>query len=318
MTTVDLSIIIVNYNTEEDTLHCLQSVYDSGVPRLETIVVDNGSVDGSVAAIRNAFPQVDVIEAGENLGFARGVNRGVESAHGRYILLLNPDAVLMPGSLATFLAFAAEHPEYRMYGGRNLTPEGSNDPTSCWGAPTLWSLFCFATTLSTIFPRSSLFDPESLGRWQRDSVREVPIITGSLLLISRDDWNLLGGMDPRFFLYGDDAEFSIRAHRRGLRPVIVPDATIIHANGGSTANSGKKMSMVMAGKATLLNVAWSSPRARIGTLLLQTGVGLRAALEILTRRPDSRRTWSVVWQRRRDWRRGYPHALKPLFNIGDA
>lgn len=308
-----VSIVVINYNTREDILRCLESAADHGVPGQETIVVDNGSVDGSVAVIRERFPEVVIIEAGENLGFARGVNRGASAATGRRLLLLNPDAMLLPGSLNALMSFADVHPEYGMYGGRNMTPAGENDLSSCWGAPSLWSLFCFATGLSTAFPRSSVFDPESLGRWERDSVREVPVITGSLMLISLEDWRRLGGMDEQFFLYGDDAELSLRARRHGLRPVIVPEATIIHDKGGSTGNVGVKMSMVMAGKATLLLVVWRPLSARAGLVLLQAGAGLRAALEALTRRPRSARTWSTVWARRRDWRRGYPHALGPLF-----
>ncbi|WP_219995803.1 hypothetical protein, partial [Schumannella sp. 10F1B-5-1] len=107
------------------------------------------------------------------------------------ILLLNPDTLVRRGSIAALVAFADEHPEYRVYGGRTLRPDGGLDPSSCWGEPTAWSLICFATGLSTVFHRTRLFDPESLGRWQRDTVREVPVITGCLLLISRADWDLL-------------------------------------------------------------------------------------------------------------------------------
>lgn len=310
-----ISIIIVSYNTREDSLRCLKSIAEHGGLDHESIVVDNGSVDHSVDAIRESFPDVTVIEAGENLGFARAVNRGARAARGRYLLLFNPDAILLPGSLEELLSFAERHPSNGLYGGRNLTATGENDLSSCWGAPSLWSLFCFATALSTAFPRSRVFDPESLGRWARDSVREVPVITGSLLLVSRVDWDRLGGMDERFFLYGDDAEFSIRARREGYRPVIVPAATIIHDKGGSTAGTGVKMNMVMAGKATLLFVIWGPISSRIGVLLLQAGAGLRALMETLSKRPASRRTWTAVWRRRRAWRTGYPDALEPLFNI---
>lgn len=308
-----LSVVLVSFNTREDTLRSIRSLYDYGVAGIEIIVVDNGSRDDSVTAIRSSFPDVVVIEAGENLGFARGVNRGAAAATGEYILLFNPDAILLAQSLQNLLDFAREHPEYRLYGGRNMTPDGANDLSSCWGAPSLWSLLCFATGLSTAFPRSAVFDPESLGQWQRDTVREVPIITGSLLLISRADWLELGGMDEKFFLYGDDAEFSLRAKRHGFRPVIVPTATIIHDKGGSTSNSGTKMSMVMAGKVTLLNVMWKPLPAKVGITLLQAGSALRGLLEAWTNRND--RTWLTVWKRRQDWREGYPHALKALFGI---
>jgi GT2 family glycosyltransferase len=131
----------------------------------------------------------------------------------------------------------------------------------------------------------------------------------------RADWVACGGMDERFFLYGEDAEFSIRARRNGFRPVIVPDARIVHEVGGSTeggsTTNGCKMSMVMAGKATLLRVAWSPRRASIGLGLLQTGALTRAIAERLVGRRNG--TWQTVWRRRRDWRDGYPRAEETLF-----
>ena len=253
-----------------------------------------------------------VNEAGENLGFAKGVNRGVIDSTGEYVLLLNPDTIVYEGSFAKLLAFAKAHPEYGVYGGRTLHRDGSVDKKSCWGAPTLWSLTCFALGLSTAFRGSRIFDPESLGHWQRDTVREVAIVTGCLLLMRRAQWDELGGMDEVFFLYGEDAEFSIRAARHGLRPVIVPDAIILHDVGGSTSNSGNRMSMVMAGKTTMLRRSWSTTRARIGIGLLQMGAWLRSTLERLLGR---RGVWSVVWARRTDWVPGYPAARATLFGL---
>ena len=143
----------------------------------------------------------------------------------------------------------------------------------------------FATMLSTAFKRSPVFDPESLGRWQRDTVREVPIITGCLLLVRLADWERLGGMDEDYFLYGEDAEFSMRAGRAGLRRVVVPDAVIVHEVGGSSDAGGEKGCMVMAGKVTHLRKTWTPLRAAVGVRLLLAGVAVRAALEGATRRP---------------------------------
>lgn len=311
MSAPTVDAIVVNYNTRERTLECLDSVAAQGIDGLGVILVDNGSNDGSARAIAHAHPEVRVIEAGENLGFARGVNLGVDASTADYVLLLNPDATVLPGSLEALVAFAEAHPEHGVYGGRTVRADGTLDPSSCWGAPTLWSLACFAAGLTTALRHSAVFDPESLGRWQRDSVREVDIVTGCLLLVRRDEWHRLGGMDARFFLYGEDAEFSARARRRGLRPVIVPDAVIVHDVGGSTSSSGRKMGMVLAGKVTYLWTVWSKPAALAGVLLLQAGAGVRAVLETVT--GSSRDTWRQVWRHRRAWRRGYPAAERTIF-----
>lgn len=308
---VPLSIIVVNYNTRDATIACLESAYANSPAGSEVVLVDNGSHDGSVEAIRSRFPAAVIVEAGGNVGFARGVNLGVRSSRGQHIVLLNPDTVVLEGSLNSLLAFALTHPEHGLYGGRTLRPDGSTDPSSCWGAPTVWSLACFATGLSTAFKRNRLFDPESLGHWERDTVRAVPVITGCLLLSSRRDWDRIGGMDEDFFLYGEDAEFSIRASRIGYRPVIVPDAVIIHEVGGSTSSSATKMSMVMAGKSTFLRLSWGGGLARVGLALLVAGTGLRAVLERVTGRGAG--TWTGVWRRRDAWKPGYPSAEHALF-----
>jgi GT2 family glycosyltransferase len=308
----EVAVLIVSYNTRERTLDCVRSVLaHPPAPATEIVVVDNDSADGSADALELEFPSVAVLRSGGNLGFARAVNLGARASTAEYLLLLNPDTVVLPGALPALLAFARARPEHGVYGGRTFREDGELDPSSCWGAPSLWSLACFALGLSTAFAGSAVFDPESLGRWQRDTVREVPIVTGCLLLVRRDDFFRIGGMDERFFLYGEDAEFSLRAARAGMRPVIVPEAAIVHAVGASTGARGRKMTMVLAGKVTLLRSAWSPLRARVGVGMLAAGVLLRAGLETLTRRRD--RMWTHAWRHRDDWLPGYPAARELIF-----
>lgn len=312
MTNVDVAVLIVSYNTRERTLACVRSVLaHPPAPATEIVVVDNDSADGSADALEREFPSVTVLRSAENLGFARAVNLGAMATTADYLLLLNPDTIVRPGALTALLTFARTHPQYGVYGGRTFREDGKLDPSSCWGAPTLWSLTCFTLGLSTVFAHSRVFDPESLGRWQRDTVREVPVVTGCLLLVSRANFFSIGRMDERFFLYGEDAEFSLRAARAGLRPVIVPEAAIVHAVGASTGARGRKMTMVLAGKVTLLRSAWSPLRARIGVGMLGAGVLLRAGLETLTRRRD--RMWAHAWRHRDDWLPGYPAARELIF-----
>ena len=302
------AVIVVNYNTRDETATAIRTLRENTATSLEVVVVDNGSSDGSAVALRQEFPDIAVVEAGENLGFAAGVNLGVRHSAAPYVVLLNPDTEVLPGAVDDLVAFARTHPLFGVYGGRTLRPDGTTDPSSCWGAMSLWSLLCFATGLSTAFKRSRVFDPESLGRWQRDTVREVPIITGCLLLTTRTHWEQLGGMDERFFLYGEDADFSHRARARGLHPVVVPSATIVHAVGGSTSSSGRKMCMVMAGKATVLRTSWPTPAREMGIRFLELGALLRR------RNP----TWDEVWRRRGDWGDGYPRARSTVFGLPSA
>jgi hypothetical protein len=263
--------------------------------------------------IRADFPDVRVLEPAENIGFARGVNRAAELARGEHLLLLNPDALVHPGAVERLVRFASEHPEHGLYAGKNLEPDGTVNATSVRGLPSLWSLTCFATMLSAAFPGSPLFDPESLGGWKRDSVREVGAAVGSFLLVRRDVWQALGGFDPRFFMYSEDVDLCLRAAKQGRRPVFVPDAVVTHERGASTDGGAERMALIYRGKATLVRKHWPAGKRELGLSLLWTGVGLRALAATVTRRRSESGPglWRGVWRRRRTWIRGYPPVVEP-------
>lgn len=315
----ELSIVIVTHNSPEWTGRCLDALTGDGAPsaRHEIVVVDSGSAEPTRQLLRSRSHQARVVLARENIGFGRGCNLGVRHSRGRWILLLNPDTIALPGSIDAMLAFAAAHPEHGIVGGRTLRPDGSTDPSSCWGRPTLWSLACFATGLTAVAKRSPLLDPESLGRWERDSVREVDIVTGCLLLASRETYTGLGGFDERYFLYGEDADLSLRARAAGWHPAITPEATVVHAVGASSPDRGSKHTLVLTGKATLARSHRSRIGAAIAVALLTLGVGLRAAPEWLRR--SSRPAWLPAWRERRRWRRGFPAARpgEPVVEVVD-
>ena len=182
----------------------------------------------------------------------------------------------------------------------------------------MWSLVCFAFGLSTAFKRSRLFDPESLGRWQRDSVREVDIVTGCLLLVPRKRWNELGGFDTRFFMYGEEADFALRAAKAGLRPIITPDSVITHEVGASSKVRSDKVILLYQGKATLVRKHWSGARRSVGLGLLWLGVGLRATFAKLMPRAERQSVWPQVWGARRRWFAGYPTVAAPTMGVWRA
>jgi N-acetylglucosaminyl-diphospho-decaprenol L-rhamnosyltransferase len=304
---VDVSILIVTYQCRDEARDCLRSIRDhSGSVSSEVVVVDNASTDGTIEMIASEFPRARLVALSENIGFAKGVNRAAAVAQGEYLLLLNPDTVVHPGTLDNIVAFAREQPSYGLYGGRTLDPDGTVHPGSCWGKPTLWSAFCFATLLSTAFKRSRIFDPESLGRWERDTVREVDIVTGCLLLVRRSLWQELGGFDERFFMYGEDADLALRAARRGLRHVITPDAVITHEIGISSSTRSDKLVLLFRGKATLLRKHWPPVKRELGLALLWCGIGLRALVAATARpRGSGASKWGPVWRARSSWLKGY-------------
>lgn len=302
----DVSIVVVSFNTAELLVRSLQSIGSSTRRPVQVVVVDNASSDGSAGAARAALPDAVVVELDRNRGFAVGANEGARHATGRWLLLLNPDAVLLAGSLDELLTFAVAHPERGIYGGRVVDDDGRVDRRSCWGLPTPWSLFCFACGLSTWFRGSTLFDPESLGSWERDTIREVGAISGALLLIDRTAWDRLGGFDPAYFMYSEDIDLCDRARELGYRPTIVPSARILH-EGGAASTRADKTILVLTGKATYVRRRWVGPARSFGLVMLWGGVALRAVGQRALRRPEA--VWPHAWAARRSWMQGYRDPL---------
>lgn len=247
-----VSVIIVNWNTREMTLECLRSLYaQTSRTDFEVLLVDNGSHDGSAAAIAAEFPQVRLIAETTNHGFAVANNMAVKLVRGRRLLLLNSDTVVLDGAVDRLVEFAESRPAAGIWGGRTLFGDMSLNLTSCWQRQTLWSVVCFAFGLTKLFPRSNFFNPEALTAWKRDTVRDVDIVTGCFLLIDADLWRRLDGFDPAFFMYGEEADLCARARALGARPVITPDATIIHYGGGSAATRSDSVVRLLRAKIAL-------------------------------------------------------------------
>jgi N-acetylglucosaminyl-diphospho-decaprenol L-rhamnosyltransferase len=305
------SVVIVSYNTRELTLRCLDRLHASrtGTVDFDVIVVDNASQDGSAQAIAERHPAVTVIRLAENVGWGRGVNRGAMASDAEYLLLLNPDTEPVGDVVAELVRFARRHPEHKLYTGRTLTADGTDDGYSCWGLPSLWSCFTYASGLSTAFKGRRWANPEGLPGYDRRTVREVPAVSGCLLLVERAFFAELGGFDPQFFLYSEDIDLSRRARDLGARPVVNPDAAVVHVGGASSSSVGQRVK-ILRGKATYLRRHFSPARARLGGALLAGGVGLRALASAMgaagPRAGGSRVDWRAIWRERRAWLAGWP------------
>ena len=305
---MDLSVLIISYNTRELTLRCLDTLYPAikGMDA-EVLVADNDSTDGSLEAIERRHPWVKVLSRGENLGFAKANNRLARHARGDYVLLLNPDTEVHKASIRHLVSFL-KHREARVgtaiVGGRTYFADGTLNRNSCHGRPTPWSLLCQGTGLSSLRRRSALFNPEGLGDWERDTVRQVDAITGCLLLLRRDAWEQLGGFDERFVMYGEDTDLCLRAMSElGVPSVVCPAATIVHHGGASEAVRADKMVRLFKAKAQLIAKHWPERTAGIGTRLLGAWAFTRMAAHGALRplRPSSRpafESWREIWRRR--------------------
>ena len=313
---VDLSIIVVSYNTRAMTLAALDSVVaETRDVSYEIIVVDNNSGDGSAGAIAAHASKPRLIALNENIGFARANNLASEEARGAYILLLNSDTVVLDRAIDNLIAFARENRRALIWGGRTLFADGSLNAGSCWGRLSPWNLLCRVTGLTSIFPNSEIFNGKSIGRWQRDYAREVDIVSGCFLLIPRAIWLALGGFDPVFFMYGEDADLCLRAERLGARPMITPDATIIHYGGASEKLLAVKFGKLLAAKSSLIERHWPLPLRVPGQYLLALWPASRwiaravqAAVTGSNTAREKSEIWHDVWSARRNWRFGYTKA----------
>lgn len=301
------SVIVVSYGTRQLTLDCLRSLYmETSAPAFEVFVVDNASGDGSAEAIAEAFPQAQLLVLDENLGFGAANNLAAERAKGRRLLLLNSDTVVRERALEALWQDSEAHPAAGIWGGRTLFADGTLNRSSCWGAPTPWSALCLALGLASAFPRSAYFNPEGLGAWERESAREVPIVSGCLMLVDAQLWRRLGGFHEDFFMYGEDADLCLRARAEGAAPRITPTATIVHLGGASERARAGKMVRLFTAKAQLYAKFWGPVSGRFGLLTLDIWALHRMLAFSLAglMRPaqcTARDTWREVWHSRGTW-----------------
>lgn len=306
----EVTVIIVSYNTRELTLKALETLYaNAGDVRMRVILWDNASADSSADAIAAAYPETELIRSADNLGFAVANNRAAELVRSEWMLLLNPDTETHPRAVEALLRFAQAHPEAGIVGGRTVFPDGTLNPASCWNKITAWSLICSATGLSRLFANSSLFNPEGIGGWRRDTIRHVDIVVGCFLMISTSLWRELGGFQQKYFMYGEEADLCLRAAKAGYRPMITPDAQIMHLVGASTPQLEPKLIQLMKARATLIRDHWSGLAQPFGLALLAIwsfNHRLNSLIVGLVRgKSASTDAWITLWRKRHEWLRGY-------------
>ena len=235
---LDLSIVIVNWNTRDLLAHCLASIYDtaSGLD-FETIVVDNGSSDDSMTMVREQFPRTHIIANSDNVGFARANNQAIALCQGRYVLLLNSDTQVLPGSLDGIVRFMDDHPAAGAAGVRLLNPDGSFQASHS-PFPTLWQECLMLTGLGRLLVCSTY---PSFGPELEKGPQKVDYVEGACLLVRREVIEQVGGLDECIFMYAEEVDWCYRFVQAGWEVWYLPQVTIVHVGGQSSKQRQGRM-----------------------------------------------------------------------------
>jgi GT2 family glycosyltransferase len=230
----NLAIVIVTHNSRAEIGDCLEALAGRAPAGAEVVVVDNASTDATAAFVRQRFPAVQVIETGGNLGFARANNIGARQTRAEWLLMLNPDTVVLPGAIERLVDALVRQPHAAIAGPRLVDADGR--PELSFGPPiTPWGELRQKTLLS-LYARSVPVAVRHVERLAR-TAGERAWVSGACLLIRRADWDAAGGFDERFFMYTEDVDLCASVRARGRAVVFVPEAEVRHLRGRSAARN---------------------------------------------------------------------------------
>ncbi len=279
-----LSVIIVNYNVKYFLEQALLSVRiaSDGI-ETEVFVVDNNSVDDSVAMVREKFPEVNLIVNKDNVGFSCANNQAIEIATGDYILLLNPDTVVEEGTFRACVKFMDAHPDAGGLGVKMIDGSGNFLPESKRGFPSPAVAFYKAFGLSALFPKSKTFNHYHLGYLDDNETHEIEVLAGAFMLLRKTVLDKIGWLDEAFFMYGEDIDLSYRIVKGGYKNYYFPETTIIHYKGESTKKGSLNYVRVFY-KAMIIFAKkhFQGEQARVFVMMLNLAIYLRALITLFS------------------------------------
>lgn len=287
-----LSVVIVNYNVKYFLKQCLASVQhserrlaDGSQLEIETWVVDNDSVDGSVEMVQHDFPWVHLIANHENVGFARANNQALKATDGsELLLLLNPDTVVEPDTFVQCADFMASHADCGGLCVKMVDGKGNYLRESKRGFPTPAASFYKIAGLARLFPRSRRFAAYYMGHLDDNQTQEIEIMPGAFLMFRREVYSHIGGLDESYFMYGEDIDFSWRIRLAGWKNYYLPHTRIIHYKGESTKKGSMNYVYTFYNAMSIfVKRYFTGSNARLFNLLLHAAIWLRAGMAWLRR-----------------------------------
>jgi len=264
---IDLSIIILNYNSGDYLQKCLQSISESELNnyQVETIIVDNCSTDESIPLSQKIkLPNIKYLILNTNNGFAAGNNQGlkVSDPKSRYILFLNPDTLVEKDTFKTMLDFFETTPDAdaaTCY--IKLVKTGQIQPECHRGFPTPWRSFCYFTGISKIFPKSGIFNGYFQGNLDITQVHQIEACVGAFLMVKRTVGEKIGWWNEKYFFYGEDLDFCYQLKQKGFTLYFNPHCQISHFQGISSGLKSQTQKITQANHETKIRVAQASTNA---------------------------------------------------------
>jgi len=236
----ELGVCILTRGSREKVIPCLQSLFEqtSDHDKMDVVVVDNHSQDGTVEALRAQFPTVRIIANSANLGYSKAVNQGLKALKARYYVLLNPDTVILDRALSRLMKFMDENPRVGICAPKVLNQDGTLQYQSRRGEARPWEVFSYFLGLSKLFPKDPRFSGYLLTHIDNDKVNEVKAVSGSCMMIRSGVISQIGYLDELYFAYQEDTDYCLHARRAGWKVCYVPMAEVIHygGKGGSGIN----------------------------------------------------------------------------------
>ncbi len=282
---MDLSVIIVNYNVSGYLQECLKSVINATKTiDSEVFVVDNNSSDDSCKMVSREFPGIILIRNATNQGYAKANNRAIRLSRGKYVLLLNPDTIVMNDTFIKCIDFMELHKDTGATGIKMTDEDGAYLPESKRSLPTLSSAFFKAFGISSLFPRSILFNRYYLPSSGEDETIITEVIAGAFMFIRKEALDKTGLLDEDFFMYGEDIDMSYRIIKAGYNNYYYPEAVITHFKGCSTPgdNYDDILNFYKAMR-IYVNKRREEGLFRYSYLLLHAGIFFRESLALLNR-----------------------------------
>lgn len=280
---IDLSVVIVNYNTKALLRDCLRSVLDSrGLNGLDVIVVDNASTDGSADMVREEFPQVRLIASPVNGGYSYANNLGLRAAQpSRYYLLLNPDTVVPPSALADMVAYMDSRPDAGVAGPRLVLADGSLDLACRRGFPAPMVSLYRLSGLSRLFPKSTRFGRYNMTFLDPDDEAEVDSVVGAFMMVRAEAMEQAGLLDETFFMYGEDLDWAYRIRQKGWKVYYNPAVTVLHYKRAASRHSRRAQFEFQRAMYIFYRKHYAATTNRILHVLILCGLVLRGGIPML-------------------------------------